>query len=256
MIPRCSKRDSQPIGHQVGARHPAAAPARRAARLDPGMGHDEVGVVERHTVHPEHVDVEGPGPPVERPACGWPSPPAGGRASSSSRASRSVSSRTTMLRYGPWPSRAADRIGLVDGRDGDEVRQQRHGVLQEPHPITEVGAEREQRPGHDRRLVMVTALVARSAGIGGRSLRTLTVAALDPGVGAEQLLGDAFGDPLQEQVRLLATTTRSASRSRAVRSRRCPPGSPSAPAFDDVDLHVEVDLEGLGPLPLLRVRPR
>ena len=48
---------------------------------------------------------------------------------------------------------------------------------------------------------MVTALVARSCGIGGRSLRIVTRTALHP-LDRQQLLGDALGDALEQEVRL------------------------------------------------------
>ena len=135
------------VGRQLVERRRAAAPRPSAAGEPVGRGQvgrqvGERGQHEAALPHPRvrHLEVGrrprcGRRPTARRRrACAGPSAPRAPvrrrvsrarHSSSSSRGDAAVSSSTTRLRYGALVVGPADGIGLVHGRDGDEVGQRR-----------------------------------------------------------------------------------------------------------------------------------
>ena len=200
--PRWSKRCSQPSGDEVGSQvaqrrqheGPLAACAGGARR-----GRARRPSRRRPTARRRRACAV----PSARPACGWPSPRGGGTSSSSSRASSVGVQPHDHVEVRTLAVRAADRVGLVHGRDGDEVGQQRR---RRPAGSATRSPRLEPRARSARvtaaRLVMVTAAGGQVGRDGGRSLRTVTGRAPRCARRRQQLLGDALGHPLEQEVRL------------------------------------------------------
>src|SRR6516225_3192692 len=149
-----------------------------------GMGDGEVGVVYDLALDEEDVGVEGAGaPPL---GCFGPVAVGGGlegpaaleqQAGRVGRAQLHDEVEVILL-----ARRAADGLGLVEGRDGDDVAGRPElvdGGLEEGAAVAEVGAESDEgTPCGWRRTQRLrrtrTPVEATSRGSGGRSLRTVT----------------------------------------------------------------------------------
>src|SRR3546814_20436162 len=74
----------------------------------------------------------------------------------------------------PYPALCrVHRVGLVDGREGQDVGERGYRASQVGDAVAEVGSEPEEGAGHGR--VMRTPEVASCCATGGRSFRTETV---------------------------------------------------------------------------------